>query len=89
MPLPTTGVDAHGYKVNLEPTRVRVDCTLRYVKNYTGLSYVSYYVELLDGEWPSAEGACVAIYGSKSPFGATWGNALPEQDIRVLTVYTD
>ena len=55
MTLPTQGVDAHGCKIALEPTSVVMSSTVQYVQTYHGYSYNNYVVELLDGEWPSAE----------------------------------
>lgn len=86
--LPTRGT-FHGHPCRLEPTRRVVHAEFDYVHTYQGLSYNTYAVELILGEWPAAEAAAYVIEHAR-PWGAKWGAV---QDIhppvRTLTVYTD
>lgn len=87
--LPTTGVDAFGYKRTLSPTTYAITTGVRVVMDYTGLSYNTYKVERTDpaSEWPGALALAVAIEGA-TPISASWvGDEV--DGVRTLTVYRD
>lgn len=89
MALPTTGIDAHGHRIALEPTQVTIPAvTLTYVQTYQGYSYNTYLVQYLGPFWPTAETAAVAIYGSTG-WGAHWATNPAADGTRALTVHTD
>lgn len=89
MALPTTGYDAHGNKMALEPVTVSVPpVELTYVQTYHGFSYNSYLVQYLGKFWPTAEAVATIIYGSTG-WGAHWSTNPAADGTRVLTVHTD